>query len=136
MQGGPVPSPPRIRSLFCPICPLLVEHCFDRRCIFRQLLDAQVFRLVVRKAQVVLRGEQRILDFLQVRDGLVYLVDSGVEPLARYPVIAGKALFYLTPWITVTFFRQSPSYKNISKTSHRLLLFFVLLLCILLCLVC
>ena len=93
MQGGPIPSPPRIRSFFCSICPLLVEHCFDRRRIFRQLLDTQVFRLVVRKAQVVLRGEQRILDFLQVRDGLVDLVNGGIEPLTRYPVVAGKALF-------------------------------------------
>lgn len=72
---------------------MIVEHRFDRRCIFRQLLNTQVFRLVVREAQVILRGEQCILDLLQVRDGLVDLVNGSVEPLARYSVVAGKTFF-------------------------------------------
>ena len=44
-------------------------------------------RFVVRQAQVVLRRQQRILGFLQMRDSLVDLLDGGLELAAREVVV-------------------------------------------------
>ena len=51
-----------------------------------QFLNGQCFSFVVGQAQVVLAANERILDFLQVRNGLVNLLDGGLE------LLAGKAI--------------------------------------------
>jgi len=53
--------------------------------------DTEVFRLVIGKPQVVLRGEERVLSLLQMRDRLVDLIDRRLELLAREPVVPRKA---------------------------------------------
>ena len=57
----------------------LLLHCRVSPC---KLLDGQVFCLVVGEPEVVLRADERLLDFLEVVDGLVNLIDGFFELLA------------------------------------------------------
>lgn len=71
----------------------LVEFRFHRRVVFRKALDAQIFRLVVCKPQVVFRRKQGLLCLLKMVDRFVDFIDCAVEPFTRQTEIPIEFLF-------------------------------------------
>lgn len=73
-------------------CFELVEHRTHRWRVLYELLYTEVIRLVVSKAQIVLRRQQCLFDFLKVRYGLVDFINSLTETFAGEPIVAVEAL--------------------------------------------
>ena len=61
----------------------------------RKLLDRKIFGLLVRQAHVVLRTDESLSYLLQVSDGLVDLVDRGLELIAREAVVTTELILEL-----------------------------------------
>ncbi len=72
-----------LRMLF----PRLIELLLHGRIVASQFLDGQILCLVVGQTEVVLRSYQGILDFLQVGNGLVNLVNGGLELLTGQTIV-------------------------------------------------
>ena len=78
--------------IFLPVLTSLVELSLHRGVATGEALDGKVVGLVVGKAQVVLRADEGLLDFLEMGNGLVYLVDGGLELLAGKAVVAPEGI--------------------------------------------
>lgn len=55
-----------------------------------ELLDAQIFRVIVSQAKIVLRAEEIILHLLVRLDGLVNLFNGLVEFFAGFLIVTGE----------------------------------------------
>lgn len=77
--------------MLCARNPSILKFCelgCHRRIAPCQLLDRHVLRLVVGKAQVPVGAQQGILDFVQVVDGLVDLINGLFEAVGCQVVVA------------------------------------------------
>lgn len=70
-----------------------VKLGFHRGVATGEPFDGEVVGLVVGQAQVVFGADEGVLDLLEMGNGLVYLVDRGLELLAGEAIVAAEGVF-------------------------------------------